>query len=37
MKLNEDWWATIIGLGIVVLIWINILPKLPWPIIGFLK
>jgi len=37
MKLSEDWLATIIGLVIVVLVWINIMPDLSWPIFGFLK
>ena len=37
MKLNEDWMATIIALGIVLFVYIGILPKLPWPLIGFLK
>jgi hypothetical protein len=37
MKLSEDWWAVIIGLGMTVLVWINILGKPPWPIWGILK
>jgi hypothetical protein len=37
LKLNEDWWATIIGLAIALGIFIGLLPKLPWPLIGFLK
>jgi hypothetical protein len=37
MKINEDWLSVILGLGITVLVWIGILGKLPWPIIGFLK
>ena len=36
-KINEDWLATIIALAIVVLVYIGLLGKLPWPIIGFLK
>ncbi len=36
-KISEDWMSVIVGLLIVVLVWINILGKLPWPIIGFLK
>lgn len=37
MKLSEDWWAVIVAFAMVILIWINILGTLPWPIIGFLK
>lgn len=37
MKINEDWLATIIALVMVVLIFIGLLPSLPWPLIGFLK
>lgn len=37
MKLNEDWLSVIVGLGITVLVWVGVLGKLPWPIIGFLK
>jgi hypothetical protein len=36
-KLSEDWLSVIIGLAMVVLIWINVLPSIPWPILGFLK
>ena len=36
-KLGEDWLAVIIAFAMVILIGINILPKLPWPIVGFLK
>lgn len=36
-KISEDWWSVIVGLGITALILLNILGKLPWPIIGFLK
>ena len=35
-KLNEDWLATIIALALVLAVYIG-LPKLPWPLIGFLK
>jgi hypothetical protein len=37
MKINEDWLSVIIGLAITALIWVGVLGKLPWPIIGFLK
>jgi hypothetical protein len=36
-KINEDWLSVIIGLVLVVLIWVNALPAIPWPVIGFLK
>ena len=34
-KINEDWMSVIVGLGIVVLVWIGILGKLPWPLFGW--
>ena len=37
MKLSEDWLATIIAFVIVVIVWINLMPSLPWPLFGFLK
>ena len=36
-KLSEDWLSVIIAFGLIVLIAINVLPKMPWPLIGFLK
>jgi hypothetical protein len=35
MKLGEDWWATIIAFVIVILVWINLMPELAWPIFGW--
>ncbi|MFQ5577182.1 MAG: hypothetical protein ACE5G8_09380 [Anaerolineae bacterium] len=36
-KLSEDWLAVIIGLGLVVLAWLGVIAKVPWPLIGLLK
>jgi len=36
MKLSEDWLAVIIAFAIIILIWIGILGKLPWPLFGVL-
>jgi hypothetical protein len=33
-KISEDWMSVIIGLGIVVLVWISLLGKPPWPLFG---
>ena len=34
-KINEDWMSVIVGLAIVVLVWIGILGKPPWPLFGW--
>lgn len=36
-RLGEDWLAVIIGLGLVVLVWIGAIAKVPWPLFGFLQ
>jgi hypothetical protein len=33
-KLSEDWLAVIIAFGMIILIWMGVLPKLPWPVLG---
>jgi hypothetical protein len=36
MKISEDWWAVIVGFGIIVLAWLGVLGKaagiitIPW-------
>ena len=37
IKLSEDWLSVIIAFGLIILIWIGVLPKLPWPILGLFK
>ena len=32
--INEDWLAVIIGLVLVGLVWIGVITKVPWPLIG---
>jgi len=34
MKISEDWLAVIAAFVIIILIYIGLLPKLPWPLIG---
>ena len=34
-KISEDWMSVIVGLGIVVLVWIGLFGKLPWPLFGW--
>jgi len=36
-RLSEDWLAVIIGLVLVALIWMGIIVKVPWPLLGLLK
>lgn len=31
-RLGEDWLAVIIGLGLILLVWIGIITKVPWPL-----
>jgi hypothetical protein len=33
VKLNEDWLSVIVAFVMIVLIWVGVLPALPWPII----
>lgn len=35
--LNEDWRAVIVGLALVILVWIGVIAKVPWPIFGWWK
>lgn len=34
LTINEDWLAVIIGLVLVVLVWMDIVTDVPWPLIG---
>jgi hypothetical protein len=34
IKISEDWLSVIIAFFLFILIWIGVLSKLPWPIIG---
>jgi len=34
MKLSEDWLAVIVAFAIIVLIFVGLFPKLPWPLFG---
>jgi hypothetical protein len=36
-SLSEDWLAVVIGLGLVALVWIGAITKVPWPLFGFFK
>ncbi|MBN2006795.1 MAG: hypothetical protein JXA21_25800 [Anaerolineae bacterium] len=36
-SLNEDWRALIVGLTLTLLVWIGVIPKVPWPIFGLWK
>jgi len=36
-SLNEDWQALIVGLALVLLVWIGVIAKVPWPIFGWWK
>jgi hypothetical protein len=36
-RLGEDWLAVIIGLGLVLLVWVDAIAHVPWPLFGFLK
>jgi len=37
IKISEDWLSVIIAFAMVLLIFLNLLPSLPWPLLGFLK
>jgi hypothetical protein len=37
VRLSEDWWAVIIGLGLAALIWAGVITQVPWPLFGLLK
>ena len=35
--LTEDWWSVVIGLALVLLVWLGVLGKVPWPLFGLLN
>ena len=35
--LSEDWMAVVIGLGLVLLVLLGVIIRVPWPLLGFLK
>ncbi len=37
MTLSEDRRAVIVGLGLVLLVWIGVITKVPWPVFGWWK
>jgi len=34
-RLGEDWLSVIIGLILVVLVWIGVVGRVPWPLFGW--
>ena len=35
-KVSEDWLAVIIGLVLVLIVWIGLVERIPWPLLGVL-